>query len=98
MTHHSGNATLSSNEDWLLVDNLANGFDLYQFPRTSPSESFHIPRERAYIHGCAFVGGGLVACGSDHGIVYLYSLDTGRFVGNLRHGSRNVVIQVVEVF
>jgi len=98
ITFLSGNATFSLNDDWLLVDNLVDGFDLYQYPRTSPSQSFHITREKAYVHGCAFVGGKLVACGSDHGVVYLYSLDTWRSAGKLRHGSRNTMIQVVEVF
>jgi WD40 repeat protein len=94
----SGNAVFSLNDDLLLVDNLVDGFDLYQYPRTSPSESFHIPREKAYVHGCAFVGGELVACGSDHGLVYLYSVDTGQSVGKLWHGSRNAMIQVIEVY
>ena len=94
----SGNAVFSLNDDLLLVDNLVDGFDLYQYPRTSPSESFHIPREKAYVHGCAFVGGELVACGSDHGLVYLYSLETGLSAGKLMHGSRNAMVQVIEVF
>ncbi len=93
----SGNATFNSNDNFLLVDNLVDGFDLYRYPCTSPSNSFHIPREKAYIHGCAFSGGSLVACGSDHGLVYLYSLDTGQSAGKLRHGSRNTMIQVIEV-
>jgi len=94
----SGNAAFDLNDDWMLVDNLVDGFDLYQYPRTSPSESFHIPREKSYVFGCTFVGGKLVACGSDHGLVYLYSVDTGRVAGKLRHGSRSAMVQVIEVF
>jgi WD40 repeat protein len=93
----SGNAAFSLNEDLLLVDNLSDAFDLYHYPHTSPSESFHVPREKAYVHGCTFVGT-LIACGSDHGLVYLYSLDTGNSAGKLWHGSQNSMIQVIEVF
>ena len=44
-------AAFSLNDNFFLVDNLVDGFDLYQYLRTSLSDSFHIRREKDYIHG-----------------------------------------------
>jgi hypothetical protein len=93
-----GNACISPNEDWLLVDNLAKGFDLYQYSRTSPSESFTVPRENAYIHAVKFLESGhLVGCGSDHGMIYLFCPETVKCIQKLRHGSKKSLIQVIDV-
>ncbi|KAF8886712.1 WD40-repeat-containing domain protein [Gymnopilus junonius] len=91
-----GNAYLSLDENWLLVDNLMKGFDLYEYPRPSPSESFPIVRERPYVHDTMFLEhGGCIACGSDHGKVYLFCPETGELVQRLAHGSRTSMVQAV---
>ncbi len=89
---------ISPNEDWLLVDNLAKGFDLYQYARTSSSKSFVVPRENAYIHTVLFLENGhLIGCRSDHGMMYRFCPQTAKCVQKLRHGSRKSLIQVLDV-
>ncbi|KAF8878985.1 hypothetical protein CPB84DRAFT_1852222 [Gymnopilus junonius] len=91
-----GNTYLSLDENWLLVDNLTKGFDLYEYPRPSPSESFPIVRERPYVHDTMFLEhGGRIACGSNHGKVYLFCPETGELVQRLVHGSRTSMVQAV---
>ena len=59
----------------LLVDNLAKGFDLHDFPQSSPSDSFAIPRERAFVQEAIFLEDEtMIACGSDHGRIYTFSV------------------------
>jgi hypothetical protein len=93
-----GNVCLSADEKWLLVDNLAKGFDLYQYPRSSPSESFPIPREKAYVQEGIFLENETsIACGSDHGDIYIYSLGTTKCLQKLKHGGGKAAIQVLDV-
>ena len=69
-----GNVCLSADENWLLVDNLTNGFDLYQYPQSLPSDSFPIPREKAIVQEGIFLENETsIACGSDHGDIYIFS-------------------------
>ena len=90
--------SISPNEDWVLVDNLASGFDLYEYSQTSPSHSFTIPREAARVHALKFLESGrLIACGSDHGTVYLFGLGTSKRVQKLKHGSKKSLIQAIDV-
>jgi hypothetical protein len=89
---------MSTDEDWLLVDNVSKGFDLYQYPQNSPSESFLVPRKTAYIHEAAFLEGGrFVVCGSNHGIIYIFCPESGKCIQKLSHGSRRSLIQVLDV-
>jgi uncharacterized protein YjiK len=94
----SGSAALSDDESFLLVDNLVKGFDLYHYPRTSPSETFTIVRDKAYIHEAIFLEDvSSVACGSDHGKLYLYSLETTKLLQALKHGRKTSMVQVIDV-
>jgi len=97
MISKSGNASFSPDESWLLVDNLAS-YDLYRYPRTSPSDTFSVPRVDTYTHEATFIeNGSLVICGSDHGTVYVFCLDTTKTVQKLKHGGKKTMIQAVDV-
>lgn len=94
----SGAASFSIDESLLLVDNLVKGFDLYSYPRTSPSETFTIACEKTYIHDAVFLEkSNSIACGSDHGKLYLYSLDTTKLIQTLKHGSKTSMLQALDV-
>jgi hypothetical protein len=95
---NSGNVSFSTDQKWLLVDNLAKGFDLYHYPHTSPSESFPIPREKAFIQQGIFLEDETsVACGSDHGKIQIISLGTSKCLQKLKHGSRKTMVQALDV-
>ena len=82
----------------LLVDNLAKGFDLYDFPQSSPSDSFNIPRERAFVQEGIFLEDETtIACGSDHGHIYTFSVGTTKCLQKIRHGSQKSLVQVLTV-
>lgn len=70
----SGHATIFSRERLLLVDNLSKGFDLYDLPRSSPSYTFAVPvRKRCVKVGVFAEDSSIIACGSNHGKIYIYS-------------------------
>ena len=82
----------------LLVDNLAKGFDLYDFPQSSPSDSFAIPRERAFVQEAIFLEDEtMIACGSDHGRIYTFSVGTAKCIQKIKHGSSKSLVQVLSV-
>jgi len=80
----------------LLVDNLAKGFDLYDFPQSSPSDSFAIPRERAFVQEAIFLEDEtMIGCGSDHGRIYVFSVGTAKCIQKIKHGSSKSLVQVL---
>jgi hypothetical protein len=82
----SGNASICPKGKYLLIDNLSNGFDLYNIPRTSPTHSLIIPTKRLYTKQGVFTkNGAQIACGSDHGKVYLYDTQQAERLQVLRH-------------
>ncbi|KAF8817372.1 WD40 repeat-like protein, partial [Phlegmacium glaucopus] len=69
-----GHASICSREKLLLVDNLSKGFDLYDLPQSSPSYTFAIPTKKRCIKVGVFAeDSSIVACGSDHGKIYIFS-------------------------
>lgn len=86
------------NGELLIVDNLGKGFDLYQYPRTSPIQAFKIPRAHSYVKDMSFIEGGRsVACSSDHGAVYLYELEEFQCIQKLKAGRNKADIQAPDV-
>jgi hypothetical protein len=93
-----GNAYLGPNETLLLVNNLIDGFDLYKYPHNSPFNSLATPREKNFVHGGVFLENGTsVACGSDGGQVYIFSVERGEGIQKLNHGTQHSVIQSIDV-
>ena len=82
----------------MLIDNLTKGFDLYIYPHSSPSDSFPIAHDKAFIQQGVFLEDeASVVCGSDHGEIHIFSLGTSKCLQKLRHGSRKTRIQVSNV-
>ncbi|KAF8805709.1 hypothetical protein BYT27DRAFT_7142257 [Phlegmacium glaucopus] len=92
-----GNICFSVDQKWLLVDNLAKGFDLYDFPHTSPSDSFPVSRTKAFIQQGIFLEDETsIACGSDHGQIHIFSLGTSKSLQKLKQGSAKTMVQVLD--
>ena len=82
----------------MLIDNLTKGFDLYTYPHSSPSDSFPIARDKAFVQQGVFLEDETsVVCGSDHGEISIFSLGTSKCLQKLKHGSRKTRIQVLNV-
>ena len=80
------------------MDNLVDGFDLYRYPHTAPFTTIELSRKMSFIHGAAFIENGRqIACGSDHGAIYLYSVEKVERTQTLKHGSRGTMIQALDV-
>jgi hypothetical protein len=95
---YRGHACFNADRTRLLVDNLTKGFDLYDFPQSSPSDSFAIPRERAFVQEAIFLEDETaIACGSDHGYIYTFSVGTTKCLQKIRHGSCKSLVQVLTV-
>ena len=95
---HSGNVCFSSDQKLLLVDNLAKGFDLYDYPHRLPSESFPVSRGKAFVQQGIFLEDKTsVACGTDHGNIHIFSLGTSKCLQKLKHGSAKTMVQVLDV-
>ena len=51
-----------------------------------------------YVHDGTFTEGSIaVACGSDHGLVYVFSVKTSECNQRLQHGTRKTKIQALDV-
>lgn len=85
---NSGSVSAPATGNYLLIDNLETGFDLYQPYRTTPSRCFKVVSSEAYVKQGAFGEEETkVVCGSDHGFVYVFGIDGKAPPQKLRHGS-----------
>ena len=81
---HSGNVCFSSDQKLLLVDNLAKGFDLYDYPHSLPLESFPVSWVKAFVQQGIFLEDETsVACGTNHGNIHIFSLGTSKCLQKL---------------
>lgn len=77
---------------------MEDGFDLYPPSRASPALEFKVPTNRRFIKKAVFgERGRVIVCGSDHGLVYLFSPEETNPVQVLKHGEESELIQTVEV-
>lgn len=98
MTPNRGNTTLCYRDRLLLVDNLATGFDLYDFPRSSPSFTFRVPMAKRSIKSAVFAEqASVVICGSDHGKIYIFSTGSSEPMQVIKHGGGTTEIQALRV-
>ena len=82
----------------LLINNMADSFDLYSGNCPAPIRSFPVRSTKKYIKGGVFAEGGrAVACGSNHGKVYVFSIADTKPKQELVHGNRKQMIQTVSV-
>ena len=95
---YSGYACFNADRTRLLDDNLTKGFDLYDFPQSSPTDSFANRRERAFVQEAIFLEDEtMIACGSDHGRIYTFSVGTAKCIQKIKHGSSKLLVQVLTV-
>lgn len=95
---YSGNIGICPVYGNILVDNMTNGFDLYNPSRTAPSKSFVVPTTKMFAKKGVFgEKGHTVVTGSDHGKVYVFGVSNTESMQRLEHGSESVMIQAVEV-
>jgi hypothetical protein len=98
MQSSSGNVRECPTTGYIIVDNMEDGFDLYPPSRASPALEYKVPTNRRFIKKAVFgERGRVVACGSDHGLVYLFSPEETNPVQVLKHGEDLELIQTVEV-
>ncbi|KJA24988.1 hypothetical protein HYPSUDRAFT_53484 [Hypholoma sublateritium FD-334 SS-4] len=80
-----------------LVDNMADGFDLYPPNRTSAIQKFKVATSRKYVKQAVFAEKGkLAVCGSDHGLAYIFDINLSCIPQRLNHGKGDELIQTVE--
>jgi hypothetical protein len=85
-------------EKLLLIENLSKGFDLYDLPRSSPSYTFAIPTTKRCIKVGVFAEeSSVVACGSDHGKIYIFSTASPTPLQILRQAGGSTAIQALDV-
>jgi len=82
----------------LLIENLSKGYDLYELPRSSPLCTYPIPTKMRCVKDVVFAeNDDFIACGSDHGNVYLFSLDSSEPIQILHQASSNADVQAIDV-
>src|SRR5271168_723121 len=94
----SGNAMICSRGKSLLVKNLSKSFNLYDLPRSLPSYMFQTPtRKRCIEDGVFAEESTVVACGSDHGKIYVFSTASPDPVQVIKQANNRVEVQAVAV-
>lgn len=90
----------SANKKTIVVDNLHDGFDMYQLEHPSaPIKSFRAQSRRLYVKQAVFGEGSKLIIGkSDNGEVIVYDAATGERVQTLAHGGFGTLVQCVEAF
>ncbi len=75
------------------------GFDLYQYPHSSPTDSFATPRAECCVQEATFLENeSAFASGSDHGKIYIFSLkSSSQCLQVMKQGGKKTMIQVVDV-
>ena len=70
---HSHHVSICHWKKLLLVKNISKGFNLYDLPQLSPSYTFPILTKKRCVKARVFAeDSSLVACGSDHGKIYMF--------------------------
>lgn len=82
----------------LLIDNLSKGFDLYDLPRSSPSQTFYAPSVKRCVKDGAFAEkASAIVCGSDHGKVYIFTKSSSDPIQVLSAAGKTVDVQAISV-
>jgi len=95
----SGDAQVDWKEGLVLFDDIHSSPSLWRYHDYTRIRMFYISSTRAYgrIRNVRFAEGGrAVVCGSDHGLVYIFDLQTGKRLQKLDIGT-NEWVQVVVV-
>jgi len=96
MFPNSGNAAPNHDGKYLLVSNLKDGIDEYQFPSLEKVQTFSHPIERNYIlHTRTLPAWNLVVVGGDDGFARVFNRINGQLVSEIHHGGKHVATLAV---
>jgi hypothetical protein len=77
---------------FLLIDNLTNGFDLYNVTQTSPLRHFSILTTQRYVKQGAFAEQAtMIVCGTNYGHVYVFHSNSEDVVQTLYHDKGGLI-------
>ena len=94
----SGHASICSEGRLLLIENLSKGIDLYDLPRSAPACTFPVPTKKRYTKDCIFAEGtSIIVGGSDHGLVYIFSIDHSEPVQILKQCGMSTLVQALDM-
>ena len=94
----SGNIGICPVNGYILVNNMTNGFDLYNSSHTTPLRLYVVPTTKIFTNKGVFgENGHTVVMRSDHGKVYVFVGSKTEYVQRLEHENKRVMVQAVEV-
>ncbi len=91
----SGNAAMDEDRSLIVIDNVANGFDIYGLEQSTKGSKFKFVRtlevgkpSKTYAKSVVFANGSqAVIAGSDHGKVYIFDRKSGRVLKKITHAN-----------
>jgi len=87
-TMHSGYASLNRDGKLLLISNLKDGIDEYQFPSMEIVQTFTHPIDTNFIlRTRLLLSRNLIVAGSDNGFTCVFNRISGQLVSKIPHGS-----------
>lgn len=94
----SGHALICPEGRLLLIENLSKGIDLYDLPASSPVCTFPLLTKKRYTKDCVFAEGtSIIVGGSDHGLIYIFSMDHSEPIQMLKQSGTDIPIQALDV-
>src|SRR5258705_423497 len=98
ITYASGHACICPDGRLVLIEALHRGVDLYELPGSSPSCTFAIPSTRRCTKDVGFAEGAtVIISGSDHGKIYVFSVDRPEPIQTLKQAGARSLIQALDV-
>jgi hypothetical protein len=90
LTYNSGYASLNHDGKLLLVSNLKDGIDEFQFPSLEKVQTFTHPIERnCILQTRSLPSGNLIVTGGDNGFARVFNRISGQLVSEIHHGGRH---------
>ena len=94
----SGHTCVCPEGQLLLIETLHRGVNLYELPGSSPSCTFAIPSKRRCTKDAGFVEGAtVIVSGSDHRMIYVFSIDRPEPIQTLKQAGARSLIQALDV-
>jgi len=85
---HSGYASLNHDGKLLLVSNLKDGIDEYQFPSMEKVQTFTHPIDtNCILQTRSLSSQNLIVAGGDNGFAHIFNRISSQLVSEIRHGS-----------
>lgn len=93
---NSGYAAPNHDGKYLLVSNLKDGIDEYQFPSLEKIQTFSYPLQYNYIlHTRTLPAWNLVVVGGDNGFARVFNRISGQLVSEIHHGGKHAATLVI---